>query len=128
MFPQNVRIRQKSQENRQKRANTDTRTEERARAGSQSQKGKTRGFSKLKVQKSNSRVQDQDGKVNTSSEVLIGGNPQGECHVTMKKAQGMGIFTFESLSEKAQGVTSRIATLAIRVCTYAIQRPKVDIQ
>ncbi|GKC67907.1 hypothetical protein Tco_1100505, partial [Tanacetum coccineum] len=33
-----VRIRQKSQENRQKRANTDTRTEERARVGSQSQK------------------------------------------------------------------------------------------
>ncbi|GKD90995.1 hypothetical protein Tco_1366502, partial [Tanacetum coccineum] len=33
-----VRIRQKSQENRQKRANTDTRTEECARAGSQSQK------------------------------------------------------------------------------------------
>ncbi|GKD23972.1 putative ribonuclease H-like domain-containing protein, partial [Tanacetum coccineum] len=31
-----VRIRQKSQENRQKRANTDTRTKERARAGSQS--------------------------------------------------------------------------------------------
>ncbi|GJW53789.1 reverse transcriptase domain-containing protein, partial [Tanacetum coccineum] len=31
-----VRIRQKSQENRQKRANTDTRTEKRARAGSQS--------------------------------------------------------------------------------------------
>ncbi|GKD08919.1 hypothetical protein Tco_1188604 [Tanacetum coccineum] len=33
-----VRIRQKSQENRQKQANTDTRTEEYARAGSQSQK------------------------------------------------------------------------------------------
>ncbi|GKE11257.1 hypothetical protein Tco_1414808 [Tanacetum coccineum] len=33
-----VRIRQKSQENHQKRANTDTRTEECARAGSQSQK------------------------------------------------------------------------------------------
>ncbi|GJS11350.1 reverse transcriptase domain-containing protein [Tanacetum coccineum] len=90
--------------------------------------GKTRGFSKLKIQKSNSRVQDQDGKVNTSSEVLIGGNPQEECHITMKKAQGMGIFTLESLSEKAQGVTSRIATLAIRMCTYAIPRPKVDIQ
>ncbi|GKE61644.1 hypothetical protein Tco_1512011, partial [Tanacetum coccineum] len=87
-----------------------------------STKGKTRGFSKLKVQKSNSKVQDQDGKVNTSSEVLIGGNPQGECHVTMKKAQGIGIFTLESLS------TSWIATLAIHVCTYAIQRPKVDIQ
>ncbi|GJZ09834.1 retrovirus-related pol polyprotein from transposon TNT 1-94 [Tanacetum coccineum] len=60
--------------------------------------GKTRGFSKLKVQKSNSRVQDQDGKINTSSEVLIGGNPQGECHVNMKKAQRMGIFTLGSLS------------------------------
>ncbi|GJR95426.1 retrovirus-related pol polyprotein from transposon TNT 1-94 [Tanacetum coccineum] len=83
--PDMVRIRQKSQENRQKWAKTDTRTEERARAGSQSQKvnlgqlskstqedkkpkGKTRGFSKLKVQKSNLRVQDQDGKINTSSE------------------------------------------------------------
>ncbi|GKB89865.1 hypothetical protein Tco_0962137 [Tanacetum coccineum] len=60
--------------------------------------GKTRGFSKLKVQKSNSRVQDQDGKINTSSEVLIGGNPQGECHVNMKKAQRMGIFTLGSFS------------------------------
>ncbi|GJZ61270.1 hypothetical protein Tco_0617407, partial [Tanacetum coccineum] len=60
--------------------------------------GKTRGFSKLKIQKSNSRVQDQDGKINTSSEVLIGGKPQGECHVNVKKAQGMGLFTLESLS------------------------------
>ncbi|GJT13936.1 ribonuclease H-like domain-containing protein [Tanacetum coccineum] len=72
-----------------KPSKTDTRTEECARARSQSQKsqpsGKTRGFSKLKVQKSNSRVQDQDGKINTSSEVLIGGNPQGECHVNVKK-------------------------------------------
>ncbi|GKD40634.1 hypothetical protein Tco_1260841 [Tanacetum coccineum] len=66
---------------------------------------KTKGFSKLKVQKSNSRVQEQDGRVNSYSKVLIGGNPQGECHVNMKKAQGMGIFTLESLSEKAQGVT-----------------------
>ncbi|GJS89704.1 hypothetical protein Tco_0772340 [Tanacetum coccineum] len=66
---------------------------------------KTKGFSKLKVQKSNSRVQGQDGRVNSYSEVLIGGNTQGECHVKMKKAQGMGIFTLESLSEKAQGVT-----------------------
>ncbi|GJY95014.1 hypothetical protein Tco_0511375 [Tanacetum coccineum] len=66
---------------------------------------KTKGFSKLKVQKSNSRVQEQDGRVNSYSEVLIDGNPQGECHVNMKKAQGMGIFTLESLSEKAQGVT-----------------------
>ncbi|GJW40196.1 hypothetical protein Tco_0066041 [Tanacetum coccineum] len=66
---------------------------------------KTKGFTKLKVQKSNSRVQEQDGRVNSYSEVLIGGNTQGECHVNMKKAQGMGIFTLESLSEKAQGVT-----------------------
>ncbi|GJV96158.1 hypothetical protein Tco_1547735 [Tanacetum coccineum] len=66
---------------------------------------KTKGFSKLKVQKSNSRVQEQDGRVNSYSEVLIGGNTQGECHVNMKKAQGIGIFTLESLSEKAQGVT-----------------------
>ncbi|GKA59771.1 hypothetical protein Tco_0759084 [Tanacetum coccineum] len=95
-----VRIRQKSQENRQKWAKTDTRTEERARAGSQSQKVnlgqlskvKQGALSKLKVQKSNLRVQDQDGKINTSSEVLIGGNPQGKCHVNMKKAQRMGIF------------------------------------
>ncbi|GJY57623.1 hypothetical protein Tco_0456738 [Tanacetum coccineum] len=54
---------------------------------------------------SNSRVQEQDGRVNSYSEVLIGGNTQGECHVNMKKAQGMGIFTLESLLEKAQGVT-----------------------
>ncbi|GJX58159.1 hypothetical protein Tco_0289549 [Tanacetum coccineum] len=52
---------------------------------------KTKGFSKLKVQKSNSRVQEQDGRVNSYSEVLISGNPQGECHVNMKKAQGVTI-------------------------------------
>ncbi|GJR23522.1 hypothetical protein Tco_0972049 [Tanacetum coccineum] len=68
-------------------------------------KGENKGLNKLKVQKSNSRDQEQDGRVNSYSEVLIGRNPQGECHVNMKKAQGMGIFTLESLSEKAQGVT-----------------------
>ncbi|GJW80349.1 hypothetical protein Tco_0144324 [Tanacetum coccineum] len=66
---------------------------------------KTKGFSKLMVQKSNSRVQEQDGRVNSYSKVLIDGNPQGECHINMKKPQGAGIFTLESLSEKAQGVT-----------------------
>ncbi|GJY35664.1 hypothetical protein Tco_0421042 [Tanacetum coccineum] len=42
-----VRIRQKSQENRQKRANTDTRTEECARAESQSQKSQPSKKSKV---------------------------------------------------------------------------------
>ncbi|GJR27784.1 hypothetical protein Tco_1104016 [Tanacetum coccineum] len=74
-------------------------------AGKSSQSQKVKALSQLWVQKSNSRVQEQDGRVNSYSEVLIGGNPQGECHVNMKKAQGMGIFTLESLSEKAQGVT-----------------------
>ncbi|GKC50135.1 hypothetical protein Tco_1072880 [Tanacetum coccineum] len=78
--------------------NGQTRIRERKSVQEPEAKGKTRGFSKLKVQKSNSRVQDQDGKINTSSEVLIGGNPQGECHVNMKKAQRMGIFTLGSLS------------------------------
>ncbi|GKC66724.1 hypothetical protein Tco_1099322 [Tanacetum coccineum] len=41
----------------------------------------------------------------TSSNKLIGANPHGECHVGLEIAQGMGIFTLESLSEKAQGVT-----------------------
>ncbi|GKC78515.1 hypothetical protein Tco_1129289 [Tanacetum coccineum] len=68
-------------------------------------KGENKGLNKLKVQKSNSRDQEQDGRVNSYSEVLIGRNPQGECHVNMKKAQGMGIFTLESLLGKAQGVT-----------------------
>ncbi|GKA76605.1 hypothetical protein Tco_0783066 [Tanacetum coccineum] len=70
-----------------KRANTDTRN-----GRAQKKPG-----NQAKVQKSNSRVQEQDGRVNSYSEVLIGGNPQGECHVNMKKAQGMGIFTLESL-------------------------------
>ncbi|GJV48865.1 hypothetical protein Tco_1439077 [Tanacetum coccineum] len=46
-----VRIYQKSQENRQKRANTDTRTEECTRAGSKVKNSnliKTKGFSQLK--------------------------------------------------------------------------------
>ncbi|GJX91835.1 hypothetical protein Tco_0345161 [Tanacetum coccineum] len=70
-------------------------------------------------------------------QVLIGGNTQGECHVKMKKARGMGIFILESLSKKAQGLPSRmmgftlypltmeaqmsqsrIATLAIRVRSF----------
>ncbi|GJS11351.1 hypothetical protein Tco_0368147 [Tanacetum coccineum] len=52
-----VRIRQISQENRQKRANTDTRTEECARAGSQSQKVNPQ--SKL-------TLEDKDPKVSNS--------------------------------------------------------------
>ncbi|GJX13496.1 hypothetical protein Tco_0205254 [Tanacetum coccineum] len=52
-----VRIRQKSQENRQKRANTDTRTEECARAGSQSQKVNPQ---------SKSTLEDKDPKVSNS--------------------------------------------------------------
>ncbi|GJU92586.1 reverse transcriptase domain-containing protein [Tanacetum coccineum] len=133
-----VRIRQKSQENRQKRANTDTRTEERTKSQKNGQakvksgqavkkvkpqstmvnksaknsyivhpslpfnpQGKTRGFSKLKVQKSNSRVQDQDGKINTSSEVLIGGNPQGECHVNIQP------FSVSSAEESTKCMRTR---------------------
>ncbi|GJW80894.1 hypothetical protein Tco_0144869 [Tanacetum coccineum] len=46
-----------------------------------------------------------ESEVITSSNKLIGANPHGECHVGLKIAQGMGIFTLESLSEKAQGVT-----------------------
>ncbi|GKB40645.1 cytochrome P450, partial [Tanacetum coccineum] len=37
--------------------------------------------------------------------------------VEERKAQGKGHFTLNLLSEKAQSVTSRIATLAIRLCT-----------
>ncbi|GJS94463.1 hypothetical protein Tco_0801431 [Tanacetum coccineum] len=64
-------------------------------------------------------VQEQDGRVNSYSEVLIGGNPQGECHVNMKKAQGMGIFTLESLLGKAQGVTitdCHAGNLCVHIC------------
>ncbi|GKC27751.1 hypothetical protein Tco_1035045 [Tanacetum coccineum] len=52
-----VRIRQKSQENRQKRANTDTRTEECAKAGSQSQKVNPQ---------SKSTLDDKDPKISNS--------------------------------------------------------------
>ncbi|GJR42818.1 putative ribonuclease H-like domain-containing protein [Tanacetum coccineum] len=147
-----VRIRQKSQENRQKRANTDTRTEECARAGSQSQEKSTlsqlwstfsQNWSNPGQQKSttrrqrpkvtnlvpqgdldNSRDFQQDGKVKlVKSSTLIGSLMPRE----LKEAQGLMKFTLNLLSEVAQAVTSRIATLAIRVCTNLIQRPTIMI-
>ncbi|GJT13495.1 hypothetical protein Tco_0860537 [Tanacetum coccineum] len=85
-----VRIRQISQENRQKRANTDTRTEECARAGSQSQKVNPQSKSTLEGQKF----------------------PKGE------EAQRMMGFVLKALTEVAQMSQSRIATLAIRVRSF----------
>ncbi|GJW06960.1 RNA-directed DNA polymerase, eukaryota [Tanacetum coccineum] len=67
-----VRIRQKSQENRQKRANTDTRTEECARAGSQ----------KLDV------IKDPHWSI-----------PHGECHVGHEKTPRSG-FLYSGYSQK----------------------------
>ncbi|GJZ91988.1 hypothetical protein Tco_0664053, partial [Tanacetum coccineum] len=85
-----VRIRQKSQENRQKQANTNT--------------GNRRAQKKLanqaKVKKSNL---DQ----------------LKECHVDVKKAQEKRDFTLLSLTEQTQTSQSQIATLAIRMRSFS---------
>ncbi|GKF10163.1 hypothetical protein Tco_0048089, partial [Tanacetum coccineum] len=72
-----VRIKQKSQENGQKRTNTDTRTEEHAKSREEAIKSKT------------------------SLKPLIGQFPTKDATWIVKKAQGMKLFTLESLSEEA---------------------------
>ncbi|GJZ60994.1 hypothetical protein Tco_0617131 [Tanacetum coccineum] len=153
-----VRIYQKSQENRQKRANTDTRTEECARAGSQSQKSqpsvnsgqkvkkkaptmvtihhlsqnttqsKAKGFSKLKGGKDNSMALVQDGRDKIVISRLLLVNQARKCHVDVRKHMKMIGFTLESLTQQAQMSLSRIATLAIRVSSFVIQGLKFILQ
>ncbi|GJS80359.1 retrovirus-related pol polyprotein from transposon TNT 1-94, partial [Tanacetum coccineum] len=57
-------------------------------------------------------------RVISSSKLPIGQDHKERITGYVKKAQEKGIFTLISLSEETQHVTSRIATLAIRVCTY----------
>ncbi|GJT44098.1 hypothetical protein Tco_0952813 [Tanacetum coccineum] len=109
-----VRIRQISQENRQKRANTDTRTEECARAGSQSQKSKSKGKYKLKGGKDNSMALVQDGRDKIVISRLLLVNQARKCHVEERKAQGLMKFTLSVLSKEAQSSNHTDATLAIR--------------
>ncbi|GKF56855.1 hypothetical protein Tco_0170392 [Tanacetum coccineum] len=73
---------------------------------------KRRGFSQLKVNLDYSSEEQQDGKDKlVKSSTLIGSlMPRG-----LKEAQEMMILTLDSLREKAQGVLTRIAKLAIRV-------------
>ncbi|GKA38692.1 hypothetical protein Tco_0731243 [Tanacetum coccineum] len=54
----------------------------------------------------------------SSSKLPIGQDHKERITGYVKKAQEKGIFTLISLSEETQHVTSQIATLAIRVCTY----------
>ncbi|GJZ87396.1 hypothetical protein Tco_0659006 [Tanacetum coccineum] len=57
-------------------------------------------------------------RVISSSKLPIGQDHKERITGYVKKAQEKGIFTLISLSEETQHVTSQIATLAIRVCTY----------
>ncbi|GJZ52651.1 hypothetical protein Tco_0607166 [Tanacetum coccineum] len=109
-----IRIRQKSQENSRKRANTDTRTEECARAGSQSQEKST--LSQLR----------QDGQFNGSNTCWQSYTSSNSPHwsITSKddtlagvEAQRM-MGVLKALTEVAQMSQSRIATLAIRVRSF----------
>ncbi|GJS37188.1 hypothetical protein Tco_0535570 [Tanacetum coccineum] len=84
------RIRQKSQENRQKRANTDTRTEECTRA----------------LKKSKEKL--------VISKALIS-SLSSNATLDLVKAQKEWKFVLATHSEEAQGVSTRIATLAIHV-------------
>ncbi|GJR92030.1 reverse transcriptase domain-containing protein [Tanacetum coccineum] len=93
-----VRIYQKSQENRQKRASTDTRTEECTKAGSKAMKKST--LSQTVKGKSN---HGQQNSLSSSS------------HEAMEKAHKDVGFTLHLLSKEAQVSLKRIATLAIRV-------------
>ncbi|GJV94072.1 hypothetical protein Tco_1541885 [Tanacetum coccineum] len=65
---------------------------------------KPKGKQKLRVQKGNSRVQAYYGRVKRQVKLFIGQVKQGITR-GLEIAQGMGIFTLESLLEKAQGVT-----------------------
>ncbi|GJX51821.1 reverse transcriptase domain-containing protein, partial [Tanacetum coccineum] len=90
-----VRIYQKSQENRQKRANTDTRTEERARAGSQSQMV-------LVPKIDNSRALQQNGKDKVVISKALISSPSSKATWKMGKHNGMIGFTLESLTDQTQ--------------------------
>ncbi|GJU37854.1 hypothetical protein Tco_1186208 [Tanacetum coccineum] len=99
LIPQ-VRIYQKSQENRQKRANTDTRTEECARAGSQSQEKSTfsQNWSNL-GQLSKSTLEDKNPKVSFQSLKIS----------KSKEAQEKMGFALIALTKEAHMSLSRIA-------------------
>ncbi|GJV21410.1 retrovirus-related pol polyprotein from transposon TNT 1-94, partial [Tanacetum coccineum] len=62
------------------------------------------------------------GRVITSSSPLIGQSQASKDHGYVKKAQGNEVFTLFHSQNKHTSVTSRIATLAIRVLTLVIQR------
>ncbi|GKA97485.1 hypothetical protein Tco_0825379 [Tanacetum coccineum] len=91
---------------------------------------KQRGFSQLKANLDYSSEEQQDGKDKlVKSSTLIGSlMPRG-----LKEAQEMMILTLDSLREKAQGVLTRIAKLAIRLgkssqdFTKIIQKDKIEL-
>ncbi|GJW44390.1 hypothetical protein Tco_0073189 [Tanacetum coccineum] len=114
-----VRIYQKSQENRQKRANTDTRNgraqkkpdmqSQELKAKSKSQTlVKTKGFSKLKVKDDNSKALQHNGRVNYVKSRALIDHLSIKATWLWKKAQGEVGFTLGSLREVAQAVTSRM--------------------
>ncbi|GJS87863.1 reverse transcriptase domain-containing protein [Tanacetum coccineum] len=97
-----VRIYQKSQENRQKRANTDTRN--------------GRAEEKPKIQ---SQSQKSQPSVNSGQKVK-------ECHVDSKKAQGCVGFTLLALTQVTQAVTSKDCQLGNPFVHILDPRAKID--
>ncbi|GKA11402.1 retrovirus-related pol polyprotein from transposon TNT 1-94 [Tanacetum coccineum] len=97
-----VRIRQKSQENRQKRANTDTRTKEHKR--SREIKPKSKSTLEDKILKSYTSSYLPHWSITSKNDTLAG-----------VEAQRMMGFVLKALTMEAQMSQSRIATLAIRV-------------
>ncbi|GKA20875.1 hypothetical protein Tco_0700864 [Tanacetum coccineum] len=114
-----VRIRQKSQENRQKRANTDTRN------GRAQKKPGNQAKVKVNTRRQNLKSSNPIPQVSKVTQMVLEGNhvikdphwsiPQGECHVGHEKTHKEWIFILGLLTEQTQTSQSRIATLAIRV-------------
>ncbi|GKA13365.1 reverse transcriptase domain-containing protein [Tanacetum coccineum] len=110
-----VQIRQKSQENRQKRANTDTRTEECARAGSQR-------LLKIKGQKGQSKGSNTCWQSYTSSNSPYWSITSKNDTLAGVEAQRMMGFVLKALTEVAQMSQSRIAMLCMRTRSQARNR------
>ncbi|GJY07881.1 reverse transcriptase domain-containing protein [Tanacetum coccineum] len=127
-----VRIYQKSQENRQERANLDTRNERaQKKPEMQSQtwrqskvtisihpsslvtQGKSRGFSQLKGTEDNSRARLQDGRERLVKSSFSLTHSQAKATWLWKKAQGEIGFTLGSHREVTQGYYIKEASLAI---------------
>ncbi|GJU59428.1 hypothetical protein Tco_1237194 [Tanacetum coccineum] len=113
-----VRIYQKSQENRQKRASTDTRIR---RVQKEAKDSKPKPEKSSLSQNQSRKVKGQMGQIKASLNLS-----QVPSHVAMVKAQIYVGFALNSLTKEAQAVTSRNDSLAILECTQFDQTATIE--